>query len=75
MALLLPGCCHNQNPKQTVVYVDRVVHDSIVQEVIKADTVIKYIKEEYDKDYSVILNQSVDDDYVFFTDYINNYGK
>lgn len=71
--LILTGC--HQNPEPKVIYVDRVVHDSIVKEVIKADTIIKYIHEEYKENYNAIVNESLDDDYIFFTDYINAYNK
>lgn len=75
MALFLLGSCRKPNPEQTIIYVDRVVHDSILQEVVKADTIIKYLKEEYNENYNIILDESLDDDYEFFSKYIDSYNK
>lgn len=74
-ALFVLSSCHKKTPEPTVIYVDRVVHDSILQEVVKADTIIKYLKEEYNENYNLILDESLDDDYEFFSKYIDSYNK
>lgn len=50
-----------------------VKHDSTVLEILKTDTIIKYVKEKGNQNYITILNQPLDDDIRDFAEYVESY--
>ena len=51
------------------------IQDTILIDIYKRDTVIKYVKEQYCKDSVIISNQSVYEDIEFFSKYLSSYIK
>lgn len=63
------------DPERPPIQIDRVVHDSILVEIHVTDTLIKHIRDNGKKDSIVIANQSVEDDLVFFSTYIDLFSE
>jgi hypothetical protein len=51
------------------------INDSLLQEIVRVDTVIQYIKVKGEKNSVIISNQSIEDDLRFFSDYIDRYEQ
>lgn len=53
----------------------RILHDSVLIEVQRTDTIIKYVKDKSIKNSNIINSQSIQDDIRDFTKYLDMYSK
>lgn len=67
--------CHHTKPVEPENKVDSIiaVNESIQTQINHIDTILYNINLNYATQYTVILNQSADSDYQFFTNYLQRY--
>lgn len=49
--------------------------DTLLIEILKKDTIIEHVKEQYSKDSLIIATQSVNEDVEFFSNFLSTYNK